>query len=73
MVLHWNINGMIEISGRVFPGLPERGDHLLQWCGIGASALIAGLTVPSLLIAGRTRTARASAETLDRRSLAPRA
>lgn len=84
MFLHWNINTVVDISGRVFPGLPERSDHLLQWCGVGASALVAALTIPSLLVAARDRVGRlaempaacdaaASAETSDRGSVAPRA
>jgi len=47
MLLHWHINGVRDISGQVFPGLPE-GDDLLQWCGVGANLLAALLTIPAL-------------------------
>lgn len=62
MLLHWNINTVADISGRVFPGLPGRSDDLLRWCGIGAGVLVAGLTIPSLLVVERTRFGRAAAE-----------
>jgi membrane protease YdiL (CAAX protease family) len=52
MLLHWNINASRDISGLVFPGLPEGSDHLLQWCGVGAILLVAALTIPALLVAG---------------------
>jgi membrane protease YdiL (CAAX protease family) len=73
MFLHWNINSMVDISRRVLLGLPERSDNLLLWSGVAASALIAGLTIPSLLVAGRTPIGRASAETSDLGRPAPRA
>ena len=73
MFLHWNINSVVDVSARVFPGLPDRSDHLLLWCGVGASVLVAGLTIPSLLVAGRAPMDRASAETSDRGLPAPRA
>jgi membrane protease YdiL (CAAX protease family) len=66
MLLHWNINTVADISGRVFPGLPDRSDDLLRWCGIGAGVLVAALTIPSLLLVERTRIGPASAETPDR-------
>jgi uncharacterized protein len=54
MLLHWNINAMQEISGRVFPGLPDAtSSHLLQWCGLGANVLVALLTIPVLIHIGR--------------------
>jgi len=55
MLLHWSINGMRDIADRVFPGLPGGDDHLLQWCGVGANLLVAGLTIPALLVAGKVR------------------
>jgi len=48
MLLHWNINGTREIAGQVFPGLPDGSDPLLQWCGFGANALVAVLTLFAL-------------------------
>ena len=48
MLLHWHINGTREIAGQVFPGLPEGSDPLLQWCGFGANALVAALTLLAL-------------------------
>jgi membrane protease YdiL (CAAX protease family) len=54
MLLHWHINAVREISGRVFPGVPE-GSDLLWWCGFGASVSVAALTIPALLVAGRDK------------------
>jgi CAAX protease family protein len=54
MLLHWHINAVRDITGRVFPGLPD-GSDLLWWCGAAASALVAALTIPALLVAGRDR------------------
>jgi membrane protease YdiL (CAAX protease family) len=54
MLLHWHINGVRDISGRVFPGLPD-GSDLVLWCGVGASALVTALTIPALLVAGRDK------------------
>ena len=48
MLLHWNINGMRDIAGQVFPGLPAGSDPLLQWCSFGANALVAILTILAL-------------------------
>jgi membrane protease YdiL (CAAX protease family) len=53
MLLHWNINTLPDVSSRVFSGLPPRSDTLFQWCGVGTSVLVAALTIPSLLVAGR--------------------
>jgi membrane protease YdiL (CAAX protease family) len=48
MLMHWHINGMREIAGQVFPGLPQGSDPLLQWCSFGANALVAALTLLAL-------------------------
>src|SRR6185436_4204971 len=48
MLMHWHINGMREIAGQVFVGLPEGSDPLLQWCSFGANALVATLTLLAL-------------------------
>jgi membrane protease YdiL (CAAX protease family) len=48
MLLHWNINGMRDIAGQVFLGLPAGSDPLLQWCGFGANALVALLALFAL-------------------------
>jgi membrane protease YdiL (CAAX protease family) len=48
MLLHWNINGMRDVAGQVFPGLPAGSDPLLQWCSVGANALVAILILFAL-------------------------
>jgi len=53
MIMHWNINSVRDVSAKTFPGLPNpASDHLLEWCGLGAAALVAAMTIPALLVVG---------------------
>jgi hypothetical protein len=62
MLMHWEINGVRELSNQIFPGLPAGNDPLLQWCSIAANLGMAALATPALLAAASAKQRSADRE-----------
>ena len=63
MLMHWEINGVRDLSNQIFPGLPAGNDPLLQWCSVAASLGIAALATPTLLAAASVKQRSADRKT----------
>jgi membrane protease YdiL (CAAX protease family) len=54
MLMHWSFNASVDLSGKLFAGLPdEAAAPALRWIGLAVIVIFAGACVPALLSAER--------------------
>jgi membrane protease YdiL (CAAX protease family) len=54
MLMHWSFNASMDLSGKLFPGLPDDAkEPQLHWIGLAVMLAFAAACIPSLLTAER--------------------
>ena len=58
MLMHWNINGVRDVSPQVFLSLGDEDGELSQWCFVAVNVLVAALTIVAWLVRRRSERQR---------------